>query len=127
MPFLGVALLHVAEDLLHAALDDEAPPQVVGRAGLARPQRQEVRAPAPEVVFAFDTPAAVDDALRVGLQDELRCRLAVLLEAPQPVLAVSRKKVAKAVNSLRGPTTPASFTSRLSCSMWLSSRSAISA
>ena len=52
-----------------------------------RPQHQQVRGTPAQAVLPLDAPAAVDDALQIGLQDELRPRLPVV-EAPQPVLRV---------------------------------------
>ena len=118
MPLRGAALRHVAQGLLHAALDGTGQglpvgaaqhlaldhvtlPQVRRLARLPRPQHQQVGAAAPQSIFALDPAAAVHDALQIRLQDQLRRRLAVLLEMPQPVLGVLPVEGAERPQQLR--------------------------
>ena len=56
------------------------------------PDDQEVCAETAQAVFAFDSAAAVDDALQEGLQEKLRACLLVL-EALDPVFGVLAEEI----------------------------------
>ena len=71
----------------HLALHHVAP-----LAPALRPHDQQVGPPTPERVLPLDPPAAVHHPLQVRLQQQLRPRLVVLLEALHPVLGVLTKE-----------------------------------
>ena len=118
MAFLRPALLHVAQRLLHPALDragealpgripqhlalDHEPlPESRRLARLARPPHQQVRPAAPETVLPFDAAAPVHHPMQVRLQGELRRRLGILGEAPEPVPGVLPEERAERRQQLR--------------------------
>ena len=72
----------------HFALDYElVDPGFRRRRAPARPDDEQVGAPAAEAVLPLDAPPAVHHALQERLQNELRARLRVV-ETAQPVLRV---------------------------------------
>ena len=103
MAFVGGATVHIARGLGQSlaecasqtvpqdlALDHEPP-----FALRMRPRNQQVRAPKAQTVFPLDAAAAIDGALQVCLQQQLRSGFLVF-EPLQPMFRVLPEKVLEA-------------------------------